>query len=188
VAKNYDNIRVYGDLASEVYLAPKGSTLPTVITEEPAAPFDPLGWLSDGGINLAVSTEIQKFKGYQGGTTVRVKVTSTEKTISMQALEETPGVTELYFDHGAPVVTGTGETAVARIDLPESIGNVERTGIFRFVDNDVQKWLCAPLVQVTEREEIPHTNADMTIYGFSLEIIGAAYLLTNNPAYLLGAA
>lgn len=182
--KNYDNIRVYGDLESEVFFAPKGSTLPTDITADPAAPFAAIGWLSEEGVTLAVSTEVQKFKGYQGGTTVRTKVTSTEKTVSIQALEETPGVTELYYDHGEPTVSGTGADKVARIDLPEAIGTVERAAVFRFVDDDVEKWLCCPLVQVTDRTELGHTNNDMTIYGFSLEIIGAAYLLTNNPAYL----
>jgi hypothetical protein len=182
--KNYDNIRVYGDLESEVYFAPKGSTFPTDISTEPPAPFDSIGWLGEDGIPLAVSTEVQKFKAHQGGTTVRIKVTSTEKTISIQCLEETPGVTELYYDHGAPTLTGVAPDQIARIDLPESIGTVERAAIFRFVDDGVEKWLCCPLVQVSDRQEIGHTSTDMTIYGFSLEIIGPAYILTNNPAYL----
>ncbi|RJU01978.1 hypothetical protein D6T65_04990 [Arthrobacter frigidicola] len=181
--KNYDNIRVYGDLDSEVFLAPLGSTLPTDLTE-PAAPFKALGWLSEDGVSLAVSTDVEKFKGWQGGTTLRTKVTSTEKSISIQALEETPGVTELYHGHGAAVVSGTGSTAVARVDLPEGIGTIARAAVFKFVDGGVTKFLCCEKVEVTDREELSHTNSSMTMYGFTLEIIGDSYILTNAPAYL----
>jgi hypothetical protein len=183
VAKNYDNIRVYGDLESEVFMAPKGSTLPTAITADPADPFWAFGWISEDGVSLAVATDVEKFKGWQGGTTLRTKVTSTEKTIKVQALEETPGVTALYYGHGDPVVTGTGTSAVARVDLPESVPTIERAAVFKFVDGEVEKWLCCELVQVTDRGEVAHQNSSMTLYEFTLEIIGDAYWLTNAPAF-----
>lgn len=182
MAKNRDNVRVYGDLESEAFLAPKGSTLPTTLTD-PIDPFKSLGWLSEDGIDFEVATDSTKFKGWQGGATLRVKVTSTEKTIKFQCLEETPGVTELYFDHGAPVVTGTGPTAVAKVDLPEGIGTVERAAVFKFVDGDVIKYLCCELIQITERGTISHKNDDMTVYEFTAEIVGEAYILTNAPAF-----
>ena len=182
MAKNYDNVRVYGDLDSEVFLAPLGSTLPTTLAD-PTTPFAALGWLSEDGVSLAVSTNVEKFKGWQGGTTLRTKVTSTEKSISMQALEETPGVTELYYGHGAKTVTGTGDAAVARVDLPEGIGTIARAAVFKFVDGGVTKFLCCERVEVTDREELSHTNSSMTMYGFTLEIIGDSYILTDAPAF-----
>lgn len=179
MAKNRDNVRVYGDLDSEVFLAPKGSTLPTVLTD-PTTPFASLGWLSEDGVDFEVATDSTKFKAWQGGATLRVKVTSTEKTIKFQALEETPGVTELYFDHAAPTVA----TGVARIDLPEGIGTVERAAVFKFVDGAVTKFLCCELIQVTERGTISHKNDDMTMYEFTAEIVGESYILTNAPAFV----
>lgn len=179
MAKNRDNVRVYGDLESEVFLAPKGSTLPTTLVD-PTSPFESIGWLSEDGISFEVSTDSEKFKAWQGGATLRVKITSTEKTITFQALEETPGVTELYFDHGAPTVT----TGVAKVDLPEGIGTVERAAVFKFVDGDVTKLLCCELIQITERGTLSHTNSDMTMYEFTAEIVGDSYILTNAPAYL----
>jgi hypothetical protein len=183
VAKDYDAIRVYGDLDSEVYFAPKGSTLPTAITTDPTDPFWAVGWISEDGVSLSVSTDVEKFKGWQGGTTLRTKVTSTEKTITIQALQETPGVTGLYFGHGDPVVTGTGDAALAKIDLPESIPTIEQAAVFKFLDGTVEKWLCCELVQITDRGEVAHQNSSMTMYEFTLEIIGDSYILTNAPAY-----
>jgi hypothetical protein len=179
MAKNYDNIRAYGDLDSEVFLAPVGSTLPTTLTD-PTTPFEALGWLSEDGVSLAVSTDVEKFKGWQGGSVLRTKVTGTEKSISIQCLEETPGVTELYYGHGAPTVT----TGVARIDLPEGIGTVARAAVFKFVDAGVTKFLCCEKVEVTEREDLSHQNSSLTMYGFTLDIIGDSYILTDAPAYV----
>ena len=184
MAKDYDAIRVYGDLDSEVFWAPKGSTLPTSITTDPTDPFWAFGWLSEDGVSLSVSTDVEKFKGWQGGTTLRTKVTSTEKTVTVQALQETPGVTGLYYGHGDATVTGSGATALARIDLPESIPTIEGAAVFKFVDAGVQKWLCCELVQISDRGEVAHQNSSMTLYEFTLEIIGDSYILTNAPAYL----
>jgi hypothetical protein len=183
MAKNYDNVRVYGDLDSEVFFAPLGSTLPTVVTADPTAPFAAVGWLGEDGVPLNVSTDVEKFKGWQGGAVLRTKVTGTEKSFTIQCLEETPGVTELYFGHGDPVVTGVGADAVARVDIPEGIGTIARAAVIKFVDGDVTKFLCCERVEVTDRSEIPHANADMTVYGLTLDIIGDSYILTNAPAY-----
>lgn len=184
MAKNYDNIRAYGDLDSEVFFAPVGTTLPTTITTDPIAPFASVGWLSEDGVSLAVSTDVEKFKGWQGGSVLKTKVTGTEKSISIQCLEETPGVTELYYGHGAKVVSGVAPNQVARIDLPEGIPTVARSAVFKFVDGGVTKYLCCEKVEVTDREELSHTNSGLTMYGFTLEILGDSYILTNAPAYL----
>lgn len=195
MTKNRDNIRVYGDLSSEVFLAPKGTALPTPAMFSAASTTDPtgfkgLGWVSEDGVNLSISTDVEKFKGWQGGATLRTKVTAVEKTFTVTALEEAPAVTEMYFGH-APVtaanVTGTGALAVAKIDLPEGIGTIERAAVIRFVDGGVSKWLCCTTVQVSERGEAPHTNSDITAYEFTFDILGDSYILTNAPAYTVPA-
>lgn len=184
MAKNEDNIRVYGDLTSEVFFAPKGTTLPTTLATDPTTPFAGIGWLSEDGVNLEVSTDVEKFKGWQGGVTLRTKVTSTEKTITIQALEETPGVTELYYGHGAAVVTGTAPNQVAKLILPESIPTIQRAAVFKFVDNTVTKFLVCELVEITGRGTLAHQNSSMTTYEFTLDILGDSYILTNAPAYI----
>lgn len=184
MAKSYDNIKIFGDLDTDVYVAPKGTVLPIVLGV-PATPFEGLGWLGEDGTPLALAAEVAKFKAYQGGTLLRTKVTSTEKSVQVQALEENPLVTGLYFDHGAPVITGTGPTQVAKVVLPESVGTVERAAVFRWIDGDTEKLLCCPLVQIGERSEVPHKGDAMTVYGMTFSIIGECYLLTNSASYLV---
>lgn len=181
--KNYDNIRIYGDLESEVLLGPLGTILPDDFTDVDPA-MQALGWLSEEGVPVTVSTSVEKFRGWQGGGVLRTRVTSTDKSFTVQALEECPVVTELYFAHAPATVTGAGAARVARYDLPEAIGTVARAAVIKFKDGDVDKWLCCEKVEVGERGDIPHTGTGMTIYEMTLEIIGAAYILTNNPAYI----
>lgn len=184
MAKSYEDIRVYGDLDSEVFFAPVGTALPTTITADPTTPFVAVGWISEDGVGLNVSTDVTKFKGWQGGTTLRTKVTSSEKSFKIQCLQEMPTVTELFFGHGAVTVTGTAPDEVAKIDLPESIPTIERAAVIKFLDGTVVKYLCCTLVQVTNRGELQHRNNSMTMYELTLEIIGDSYILTNGPAYI----
>lgn len=182
MAKNYDNVRIYGDLDSGVWVAPLGTTLPTVLGDPPS-PFDELGWLTEEGISQALSVNVERYRAYQGGTLLRTKVTSTDKTITVQAVEEKPLVTEMVHGHGAPTITGVAPNEIAKIDLPDSVPTVARAAVFRFLDEDVEKLLCCERVEVGDRGEIGHTNNGLTIYEMSLDIIGASYILTNNPAY-----
>lgn len=178
--KNYDNIRVYGDLESEVFLGPLGTTLPVDMTDP--EDMDALGWLSEDGVPLTVSTNVELYRGWQGGSVLRTKVTSTDKSFQVQALEEKIQVLSLYYDSKDPEVTGSGEAAVAKIDLPEGIGTVARAAVVKFVDGGVIKYLCCERVEVGERGEVAHTNSGMTIYEMTFQIIGAAYILSNAPA------
>lgn len=184
--KNISNIRVYGDDATMVFLAPKGgATLPTTLAEIAALPepWEPVGWLSEDGVDFDVSVDSEKFKGLQGGATVRTKVTGTEKSIKIQALEESPIVSGVFWGHGAPTVSGTGADKIARIDLPKAIPTVERQLVAFFVDGDVEKAVCCDLAQATDRGTLGHKNSDMTIYEITFELVGDTYILTNAPAF-----
>jgi len=61
---------------------------------------------------------------------------------------------------------------------------VARAAVFKFVDAGVTKFLCCEKVEVTDREELSHTNTGLTMYGFTLDIIGDSYILTDAPSYV----
>ena len=68
MAKNIMNIRSYGDLASGVYVAPKGTTLPTDVTTALNASFIDLGWLHEDGIQESQTADNVEFTAWQGST------------------------------------------------------------------------------------------------------------------------
>ena len=86
--KNADNVRIYGGLDDAVWIAPLGTVLPTDLVLELPSPWVELGWLAEDGIPLSMTTDVQSFRGHQGGSLLRRKVVSTEKGISFTALEE----------------------------------------------------------------------------------------------------
>lgn len=183
MSTNNANIRINGGRSSAIYLAPKGATLPTNLTD-PIGDFEHMGWLHEDGIEFEVSTDANKIKAYQGGATVRVAITETEKTVKFTCLEDKPGVSELYWDHGKPTLVGEAGNQIARVDMPESIGTVERAAVVRLVDGDVIKFMCLELIQITERESLANNSSDPAAYGFTAEIIGDSYFLTNSPAFI----
>ncbi|WP_460994428.1 phage tail tube protein, partial [Sinomonas soli] len=174
--KNYDNIRIFGDEDSDVFAAPKGTTLPTSLTIDAA--FEALGWLSDDGIEEAVSVDISKFNAFQGGKLVRTKPTKTEKSVKVTCWETHPIVTEIFYGHGAPTVSGTGADTVARIDKPSSIGTIERVLLVKKVDGPVITIDVYELVQVGDRGSAVSKNDAIHGYDITFDVIGDHYQLT----------
>ena len=117
MAKNRDNVRMYGDLDSEVFLAPLATAGPEDSLTVPAA-FTEVGWCTEDGVPFGREVDVTDLLGWQGGTILRTKITSDKKSFTFAAMEEKPLVTELYFGHGAPVVTGTGPAAMYCLRCP----------------------------------------------------------------------
>ena len=175
MAKVYDNIRVYGDLESAVYVAPKGSTLPTDLNE-PAAPLVELGWLSEDGINENRSEDVQTFRAYQGGTIVRRKKTSVEDSITFQCLEETATVLGLRYA-GVEPVQGSG---VATITVANQTKDDPRAFVVDVVDGDYTKRYVIPVGYVGTGSVV-HSNSAMTVYEFTVTIQGDYDIITDSP-------
>ncbi|MEV8339211.1 hypothetical protein [Leucobacter sp. NPDC077196] len=179
-----DNVRVWSDMDSMVFWGPKGTPLPETLTEALDDGFLPIGALSEDGPGEGVSVDVNKIKGWPAGQTLRIKTTSTEKTFSFTALEEKPVVTRIFYDHGAVTVTGTGDAAVARYDIPDSFGTVEGAMVTVLNDGNYKKVRCMELVQVSERGDVSNGTEDPSGYELTVDNIGADYVLTNQPAYL----
>ena len=103
--ENSDFARIYGDMDTGVWLAPKGSTLPTTIKTDPVAPFAAAGWL-EGDISMGIEKDVKEFNALQGGSLVRKKVGRVTQTITFTCLEETALVLGLVYADQAITVTG----------------------------------------------------------------------------------
>lgn len=189
-ATNTDNVRVYGSQYDAIYVAPVGTPDPEFTTvadllKPLEGKYQNVGWLNEDGIPMAVSTDVEKFKAHQGAALVRSKVTSTERSITIGAIEESPLVTGMFFDHGAPEKAGDG---MARVDFPKGIGTVARKAIVVLNDGDVTKILVISRIEIGEREDVSHTNSELTGYTMTGDITGEMYMLTNSKAYVDAAA
>lgn len=178
---NSDFARIYADLGTGVWVAPKGTTLPTTLTTDPAG-FEPLGWLSaDTGITLNIDKDVKDFNALQGGSLIRRKVGKVTQKIKFTCLEET--ATVLGLVHAGNEITVT--TGVAKIDIASNQGRtVERALVVDAFDGTISKRIAISAADLTFIGEIPISTAeDLTAYEFEATIIAGAeaYMLTNSP-------
>ena len=167
MAKDRTLVRIYGDTAGGVWVAPKGTSGPTTLAA-PGAGFDEVGWLGEDGIDLDRAEDVSEFKAWQGGTTLRKKVTSVEDTFKFVALEENAVSLGLYYKG----VTKTTATGVDTYAITNQAVSDERAWVVDFVDGTVTKRLVVPSGEVTGRATVPHKNSDMTMYEFTVTIYG----------------
>jgi len=167
MAKDRDNVRIYGDDASGVWAAPKGTTGPTDLAA-PGVGFVETGWLSEDGVDFDRSEDVAEFKAFQGGATLRKKVTSQEDTFKFVCLEETALTMGLYYKG----VTATTATGVDTYAITNQSVSDERAWVVDLVDGAVTKRYVIPSGEVTGRATVSHKNSDMTMYEFSVTIYG----------------
>ena len=177
MAKDRTLVRIYGDDASGVWVAPKGTTGPTTLTA-PGVGYVEAGWLSEDGVDLDRSEDVSEFKAWQGGTTLRKKVTSVEDSFKFTCLEENAVTLGLYYKG----VTKTTATGVDTFAITNQAVSDERAWVVDFVDGTVTKRLVVPSGEVTGRATVSHKNADMTMYEFTVTIYGAYSILKTAAA------
>lgn len=181
--KNLDNIKLYGGEDSAVLFAFKGdgAVLPQDLDSEIDPALQDVGWISEDGVNIEVSVDSGEIIAWQGGTAVLFPVTGSSKTIGFTAMEDTPLVAKMFYGASDPVAAGVGG---ARIDLPGAMRAVEGAAVVKTVAADVVKYYVAPLVSITDRGTVGHSNTDPTQHEMTLAVRGDAYVITNHPAYL----
>lgn len=111
MAKDQDNIRIYGSDDDTVWLAPLGTTLPTDLGDlDPA--FEDVGYLSEDGMSLERQADVTEFRAHQGAKVVRKKVTSSGKTFTFRPIEDNETVNALGGDVVSTTTVGDITTTV----------------------------------------------------------------------------
>ncbi|MFH6689084.1 hypothetical protein ACH473_10680 [Cellulosimicrobium funkei] len=175
-----DNARIYGSDDDKVWVGEIGAVLPTTL-DDPTEHEDS-GWLGEDGIDLNSTDDVQKFKGHQGGRTVRTKTVTSETAFVFRCLETTALTLGLQFNIKNKTTTGgvttstmsSGRKVVARsfvIDLFD-----ENT------EGEIQRRLVIPRGEIGERGSLAFKNNEITVYEFTVEIIGDFIEITNDPA------
>lgn len=177
MSKNYDAIHIWGDESTTVWLRRKGTGTgsPTGLAEPTELmKFKDGGWLSEDGIDLEISANVEKFKAYQGGTIVKTRVTSTERSFKLQFLQEDEVAVEVFY--GSKLEK---EGDLAKYAIPKALPYREFEFLIDFVDGDTTKRLVLTAAP-GERGTVPHKNEEMTVHEVTFDIIGDAYVLSDD--------
>lgn len=177
MAKNQDNIRIFGDDAGGVWVADRGTTGPTDLTVPPAG-FVELGWLSEDGIDETLSQNSEVFRAWQGAAIVRRKVTQSDQTFRFQTLETNAATQGLKY-RGREAVVASG---VATTTIKDQTKSDTRAWVMDMVDGEVTKRYVIPAGDYSRTGTIQHRNSGMTILEFEVTPIGDWFEITDDPA------
>lgn len=160
-----DRDEVRAGLDGGVYVAPKGTTLPTTATGTLDAAFFHLGYNNEDGVSIDPSQDREEFTAWQSITPVRRVLTGSQFQLSFTLIQTTLEAIKLAFP-GAQATTDTGNT---RIEIPANPGSDERVFIFDWMDGDIHNRIILEEGEVTDVSEIQVHRGDPVGYEFTVD-------------------
>ena len=165
MSKNVDNVRVYGDIDSAVYVGDKGTTFPIDPTTPPASGFDELGWLGEDGITESRDVDSDAKKAWQGGVTVRTVRSSDSRRFSFVCLE-TNAITSGLVRPGSVRSTTGG---VTHTPVKAFTGSDIRAWIIDTIDGDIHTRKNIARGEVVDIADVVMNGTDITAYELTVE-------------------
>lgn len=176
MSKATDNIRVYGDINSAVYVGNKGTTAPTTPTTTPGTGWTELGWISDAGLTETRDLKSDQKRAWQGGALVRTVRTSDARSFKFVAWETNATVLGLTRP-GSSAATLTGITTT---NVKAFTGSDVRAWILDLRDGAIHVRKIVPTGEVTAIGDIKAANGDIVAYELTVE----CYPATDGTLYL----
>ncbi|MEU6376816.1 phage tail protein [Streptomyces sp. NPDC046909] len=188
MSNDADNVRVA--LNGSIYLAPVGTTGPADLTAAWGAAWVDLGFLSDDGVSMEYSTDVEDINAWQSLSPVRRVLTSVDMTLGFTALELKSATVTAYFP-GSTITEVTPGT-VYRLDIPAAPGPDERAIGLEWIDGDIKNRLVIPRGEITDRGAISlgrsnPVGLEMTVSAYASSAPELATWLSNDPAWALAA-
>lgn len=146
--------------AGKVYVAPKGTSLPTDASTQLSASYENFGYISSDGVTVADSDSSQSITAW-GGDTVRTILTEHTETISFTPIEINEVVLEQTYGADNVTVATVGDTTTIASKhkgqtMPEVVIVVEAIPA-----SNMKARYVMPLAQLTERGDASMTGTDI---------------------------
>lgn len=148
-----------------VYVAPKGTTIPTDATTALPAAFVCLGYVSEDGVSNSNEIEINDIKEW-GGNVVYSSITGMTDTFGFSLIEsKNADVLKAVYGDSAVTVGNDGEITVnVKIETPQ-----EKVWVFELaLRGGGAKRIVIPSGAVTSRDEITYNASDAIAYGITV--------------------
>lgn len=182
MALNADNVRV--GLDGRIYMAPKGTAAPADLTAAWGEGWKDLGYMSDDGVSLEYSTDVEDINAWQSLSPVRRVLTGVDMTLGFTAIELKADTITLYFP-GSTITTTAG---VSTLTIPAAPGSAEFAFGLEWVDGTITNRLIIPRGEVTERGAVTvgrsaAVGLEMTVSAYASSTPEIATWLSNDPAW-----
>lgn len=188
MANNADYVRAA--LNGSILLAPKGTTAPADLDTPWGASWTDLGFMSDDGVSMEYSTDVEDINAWQSLSPVRRILTSVNMTLGFTAIELKASTITAYFPDS--VITEVSAGTVFRLDIPAAPGPAEYAIGLEWIDGEIKNRLVIPRGEITERGAISlgrsaAVGLEMTVSAYASAAPEIATWLSNDPAWALAA-
>lgn len=157
--------------SGQVYVAPVGTALPTTPNGALNAAFVGLGYLTEDGVTLSVSPDIQEFMAWQSRQAVRRELTAQEIQLAFQLEQWNEETVPLAFGGGAVTSVSGGY----RYDFPlESDALDERALVIDADDGDRRTRFVFPRGNVTESVETQFVRSALAVLPITFKALQPA--------------
>lgn len=178
----YNDSAVRVAVTGDVYFAPVGTALPNDVTTPLTATWQQTGLISEAALKESLKVNKKVLPAWQKPNGVRTVVTDVTWTWQFSAEETSSLMLELFYMGAQTSVAG----GVATTTIPSSSGDTTRACVIEFVDGDVITRYAIPKVDIMDRGDVAHTNADGVFYDVTVQVLGTSiadlgYRLTNDP-------
>jgi hypothetical protein len=187
VANDANNVRAA--LNGSIFMAPKGTTAPADLDTPWDAAWVDLGFMSDDGVSMEYSTDVEDINAWQSLSPVRRILTSVDMTLGFTAIELKARTVTAYFP-GATITAVSG--TVSRLDVPAAPGPQEFAFGLEWIDGTIKNRLVIPRGEITDRGAISlgrssAVGLEMTVSAYASSAPEIATWLSNDPAWALAA-
>lgn len=185
------NTLMFGSESDAIYLSEYTKNLLNPVTAlDSAVPtaMEDMGWISEDGLSINLNDSSDKIKGHQGHGTVRLYMSDSTTQLEVSLLEAKAKTLGWNFDATVEKVTGQGgKPDYAKVVAPSARAAHDFTGLVDGFDtaNSTTQWrILFPRLTLGEREGIAMKVGELTVFKFTLEVIGGFTILTNHPAMI----
>ncbi|MBK3572586.1 hypothetical protein JHN63_01855 [Streptomyces sp. MBT65] len=188
MSNDADNVRAA--LNGSIFMAPKGTTAPADLTAPWDAAWVDLGYMSDDGVSMEYSTDVEDINAWQSLSPVRRILTSVDMTLGFTAIELKARTVTAFFP-GATISEVVADT-VYRLDIPAAPGPQEFAFGLEWVDGSIVNRLVIPRGEITDRGTITlgrsaAVGLEMTVSAYASSAPEIATWLSNDPSWALAA-
>ena len=148
-------------IGGAIYVAPKGSTLPTDATTALDGAFECLGYVSDSGLTNSTDLETTDIKAWGGDTVLNIQ-TSKSDSFGFTLLEVL-NETVLKFVYGSENVSGSLDTGLT---VTMNNADVEEVAIVinMILRDNTSKRIVIPDCKISELGDIAYTDSEAVGY------------------------
>lgn len=168
-----------------VYVAPVGTAAPTTVVTPLPATWKELGYISEDGVSITPTTDVQDYFAWQNAMPIKTSLTSISMEVGFSMIQINQSTTALYFFGQAWSVAA----GVATLSISSNPGLDERAMVIEWTDDGSNlNRLYMPRGLITDRESMTLSRNDLVALGVTFKILdynGVGAVLLSNNADLL---